>query len=123
LAIKTKEEQENEGDPVPYPDEITLREDEYIGRGPHGESTDKIQQQMVEKGYLTQKDYDDCKPKCPFGPKTEKAVKAYQKANKLEITGKVDNKTLGKLQIPPKPKAAATKTSEDDRASLLLGKK
>jgi len=125
LAIKTKKEQENDdAAESPPPDNITLGEGELLKRGPPGEKTDKLQQKLVEKGYLDQKDYDDCKPKCPFGPKTEKAVKSYQKANGLEVDGKVGNKTLGKLQTPPKPKVkVAAKTSEADRASLLLGKK
>ena len=32
-----------------------------------------------------------------FGPKTEAAVKAFQKKNKLEATGNVGEKTWGKL--------------------------
>ena len=34
-----------------------------------------------------------------FGPKTEQAVKDFQKVNNLKVTGQIDTDTLNKLMV------------------------
>ncbi|MDK2865840.1 MAG: hypothetical protein PWP51_845 [Clostridiales bacterium] len=51
-----------------------------------------IQMALIEEGYL-----DIDRPTVNFGPKTEAAVKAFQKANGLDADGIAGNDTIGKL--------------------------
>lgn len=56
----------------------------------------EIQQKLVDKGYLKGA------PDGQFGPKTKTALEAYQKAEKLQVTGLPDQMTLWRL-LGPKP--------------------
>jgi peptidoglycan hydrolase-like protein with peptidoglycan-binding domain len=58
------------------------------------------------------------------GPRTSAALKAYQQAQGLEATGKLDDATLGKLSEPsglpsrgPAPTASKTQTGGDKQPS------
>jgi peptidoglycan hydrolase-like protein with peptidoglycan-binding domain len=58
------------------------------------------------------------------GPRTIAALKAYQQAQGLEATGRLDDETLGKLSEPtgqpsrgPAPTASKTQTGGDTRPS------
>ena len=112
LVVKSEKELAAEGGgQAPTVNNITLNSGEVLGKNSKGENVDKLQQKMVEKGYMKPEDVGGCKPKCPYGPKTEAAVKAYQKDNNLKVDGKVGDKTLTKLQASPKPKVKAAKNT------------
>lgn len=51
-----------------------------------------LQDMLIKKGAKIVADGD-------FGPATEKAVKAFQKANKLAVTGEINTDTLNKLMV------------------------
>lgn len=61
-----------------------------IKKGSQGDAVKKLQQALNAKGYKLTEDGD-------FGAKTEAAVKAFQKANGLEVDGEVGEKTWGAL--------------------------
>ena len=61
-----------------------------IKKGSQGEAVEKLQQTLNGKGYKLTEDGD-------FGNKTEAAVKAFQKANGLEVDGEVGPMTWGVL--------------------------
>ena len=112
MTPKSEEELEADGGgQAPAANNITLGPGEVLGKNSKGENVDKLQQKMVEKGYLKKEDISGCKPKCPYGPKTEAAIKAYQKDNNLKVDGKVGKNTLGKLQASSKPKVKAAKNT------------
>lgn len=65
-----------------------------LKRGNRGEDVKKIQQRLKDLGYdLGKWDVDGI-----IGSKTEEAIKAFQEANGLEITGIVDEATLKALE-------------------------
>lgn len=70
-----------------YVESLTLRE------GDRGADVTSLQTQLLELGYLTPEGVDGI-----FGPKTEDAVKAFQRAQGLEIDGIVGPNTRGTLQ-------------------------
>ena len=61
-----------------------------LKKGSQGEAVKKLQQTLNGKGYKLTEDGD-------FGSKTEAAVKAFQKANGLEVDGEVGPMTWGVL--------------------------
>lgn len=61
-----------------------------LKKGSQGEAVKKLQQTLNGKGYKLTEDGD-------FGNKTEAAVKAFQKANGLEVDGEVGPMTWGVL--------------------------
>lgn len=61
-----------------------------IKKGSQGDAVKKMQQALNAKGYKLTEDGD-------FGSKTEAAVKAFQKANGLEVDGEVGPMTWGVL--------------------------
>ena len=61
-----------------------------IKKGRKGDAVKKLQQILNDKGYKLSVDGD-------FGSKTDAAVRAYQKANHLEVDGEVGEKTWGSL--------------------------
>ena len=61
-----------------------------LKKGSQGEAVKKLQQTLNSKGYKLTEDGD-------FGNKTEAAVKAFQKANGLEVDGEVGPMTWGVL--------------------------
>jgi len=69
---------------------ITAADMPLIKKGSKGDAVKKLQQILNSKGYKLSVDGD-------FGPATEAAVKAYQKANHLEADGEVGEKTWGAL--------------------------
>ena len=74
-----------------------------LKRGSTGAEVRKVQQRLKDLGYYTGPVDGD------FGEATEKAVKAFQKANKLTADGKVGSQTLNKLNSSTAVKATATK--------------
>lgn len=68
-------------DIVPYPGHI-------LEKGHMGKNVERIQRAVG----LAEKDVDG-----EFGPKTEAAVKAYQKKHKLKVDGRVGRQTWGKM--------------------------
>ena len=70
----------------------------------HGEEVQQMQERLIELGYLTGK-ADGF-----FGPKTEKAVLAFQKANGLKADGFAGELTLDKLYNDPNVVAQPTAT-------------
>ena len=69
---------------------ITAADMPLLKKGSKGEAVKKLQQTLNGKGYKLTEDGD-------FGSKTEAAVKAFQKANGLEVDGEVGPMTWGVL--------------------------
>ena len=84
--------------PVPTPTPILLHVNS------HGEEVQQMQERLIELGYLTGK-ADGF-----FGPKTEKAVLAFQAANGLKADGYAGELTLDKLYNDPNVVAKPTAT-------------
>ena len=61
-------------------------------KGNRGDSVREVQEMLISLGYL------DGEADGIFGPKTERAVQAWQKDNGLETTGMVDEETIQALQ-------------------------
>lgn len=70
--------------------QMTAEDMPLIKRGSKCEAVKKLQQILNTKGYKLSVDGD-------FGPATEAAVKAYQKANHLEVDGEAGEKTWASL--------------------------
>lgn len=69
---------------------LTADDMPLIKKGSKGDAVKKLQEMLNDKGYKLSVDSD-------FGPATEAAVRAYQKANHLEVDGEVGEKTWGSL--------------------------
>ena len=69
---------------------LTAEDMPLIKKGSKGDAVKKLQQILNDKGYKLSVDGD-------FGSKTDAAVRAYQKANHLEVDGEVGEKTWGSL--------------------------
>ena len=70
-------------EPTPVPD-VTF---DAVGSGAKGDEVKKVQQRLIDLGYLTGKADGN------YGTKTVSAVKAFQKAMGLEETGEADDAT------------------------------
>ena len=95
---------------TPVPTEGPSPTPKSIQRGFTGsDAVREIQRRLKELGYYTGSADGD------FGPATEKAVIAFQKANKLTADGKVGEKTLAKLNgsnaTPARGSESASKTA------------
>ena len=84
--------------PVPTPTPILLHVNS------HGEEVQRMQERLIQLGYMTGK-ADGF-----FGPKTEKAVLAFQAANGLKADGYAGELTLDKLYNDPGVIAQPTAT-------------
>lgn len=84
-------------EPAPVPvDQPKPEEPLNIVAAKKGDNSDYVkdlQQMLIKKGSKIEADGD-------FGPKTEKAVKAFQKKMKLTQTGQIDTNTLNELMKP-----------------------
>ena len=69
---------------------LTAADMPLIKKGSKGYAVKKLQEMLNEKGFKLTVDGD-------FGPATDAAVRAYQKANHLEADGEVGEKTWGTL--------------------------
>lgn len=69
---------------------LTVEDMPLVKKGSKGDAVKKLQEMLNAKGYKLTVDSD-------FGPATEAAVRAYQKANHLEVDGEVGEKTWGSL--------------------------
>ena len=69
---------------------ITAADMPLVKKGSKGEAVRKLQEMLNAKGYKLNVDSD-------FGPATDAAVRAYQKANHLEVDGEVGPKTWSSL--------------------------
>ena len=69
---------------------MTAEDMPLIKNGSKGDAVRKLQEMLNDKGYKLTVDGD-------FGAKTDAAVKAYQKANHLEVDGEVGEKTWASL--------------------------
>lgn len=69
---------------------LTADDMPLIKKGSKGDAVKKLQEMLNDKGYKLSVDSD-------FGPATDAAVRAYQKANHLEVDGEVGEKTWGSL--------------------------
>lgn len=68
--------------------------DRDLGFGTAGEDVKQVQQALKDLGY----DLGSFGADGKFGAATQEAIKAFQKANDLEVTGIVDEKTLAALE-------------------------
>lgn len=84
----------NYGD-IPVPEPVKPTKD-WIEKGDKGPEVEKAQKALLEKGF-DPKGIDGI-----FGPNTEKATKAFQKANGLTPDGKIGPKTREVLYKPVK---------------------
>ena len=82
--------------------DIDLSEWEPLERGAKGEVVELLQERLIELGYL------DGDADGAFGPKTEKAVIAFQSAAELEETGIIDVDTMEALFSEEAPTPAPT---------------
>ena len=78
-----------------------------LAKGSKGEDVRKVQQQLIDQGFLFGKADGD------FGKKTEQAVMDFQVANGLSATGIVDDKTLSLLSGEPAEITDALETVTD----------
>ena len=69
---------------------MTAADMPLVKRGSSGEAVRKLQQLLNAAGASLEEDSS-------FGPATDAAVRAYQKAHGLEVDGEVGPKTWGKL--------------------------
>lgn len=74
----------------------------HLGLGDKGDQVSKVQQRLVKYGYLS-----SGKATGYFGDITQKAVKNFQKQNKLSVDGMVGAQTLAKLTSDNAKKAAS----------------
>ena len=85
----------------------TTSSDGTCGPGDYGDAVRKVQRRLKTLGYLSSVDGD-------YGSGTKNAVKAFQKRNGLSVTGKVNAKTLAKLNSKSAKKATAGSSSSSD---------
>lgn len=69
---------------------VTAEDMPLIKKGSKGDAVRKLQEMLNAKGYKLNVDSD-------FGPATDAAVRAYQKANHLEVDGEVGQNTWSSL--------------------------
>lgn len=69
---------------------ITAADMPLVKKGSKGDAVKRLQEMLNAKGYKLNVDSD-------FGPATDAAVRAYQKANHLEVDGEVGPKTWSSL--------------------------
>ena len=62
-------------------------------RGDESDYVKDLQMMLIKKGYVKIAADGD------FGPQTEAAVRDFQKANALDVTGQIDTDTLNKLMV------------------------
>ena len=92
---------------TPYLDCGTLKQ------GDKGDDVVKLQQFLLDQGIVKRK------PDGSFGPGTEKAVKEFQKANDLSVTGLVNKSTREKINeiVAKAEKEAKKATREAEKAA------
>lgn len=73
---------------------------ELLARGDSGEAVEALQQRLIELGYLSGRADGD------YGPKTERAVEAFQREAGLEETGEADPETQEALFEADAPEAS-----------------
>lgn len=90
---------------------------EALGRGSSGAAVEELQLRLIELGYLSGKADGD------YGPKTEKAVKAFQKEAGLGETGEADARTQEALYASYAPAAPepTAKPKEQGKAKKSSG--
>ena len=88
-----------------------------IGRGAQGSEVEIMQNKLVELGFMTQE--QQVSGPGIFGPKTEEALKNFQKSQNLPAHGILDDATKAALDAPQSYNAAATQatTSQSNTAS------
>lgn len=72
-------------------DAVVLKKEYALQLGDFGESVQRMQQRLMDLGYYTREITG------AFGPATETAVRLFQMANGLEVTGEVEETTLERL--------------------------
>ncbi|KRQ87356.1 N-acetylmuramoyl-L-alanine amidase LytC precursor [Caloramator mitchellensis] len=93
--IETKPSESKIEEPVKPIDTISLlKYTRTLKRGAVGEDVKELQKALIKLGYLK-----ITTPTTKFGPATETAVKAFQKANKLPSLGIVGRATIDKINI------------------------
>jgi len=91
-------------------DVVTLKKDHALQLGDFGETVQRIQQRLTDLGFYTREITGT------FGPATETAVRLFQMASGLEVTGEVAAETLECLN-DSEPKALA----DEDVQTLFSG--
>jgi peptidoglycan hydrolase-like protein with peptidoglycan-binding domain len=87
-----------------------------LGAGSRGQSVKDVQAKLISLGYTLNGGADGI-----FGPSTEKAVRAFQKANGIASTGTIDETTTVALGLAAAPAAAAIAGPGATPASPMLG--
>lgn len=93
-------------EPEPVPSTEPAKTYPTLRKGSKGEVVRTLQRWLVDLGY----DVGSCGVDGDFGTATEKAVKAFQKANGLTDDGVVGQKTWTAILTDPKPAPAVTYT-------------
>lgn len=91
-----------------------------IAKGAKGEWARKVQEWLVLHRHHTARFRVGISVDGDFGAATEKAVKGFQKATKLEITGKVDKSTWAALVAPMERAFGEIKVSHKDFRKTVL---
>ena len=93
---------------------------ELVKNGDRGDDVRKIQEMLIERGYLGDGENDGI-----FGPKTEQAVLAFQQENSLNADGTVGEETYNALtggaeepETEPEEKAAEEKAAEEEAQAV-----
>jgi peptidoglycan hydrolase-like protein with peptidoglycan-binding domain len=77
-------------------------------------AVEDVQQRLIDLGYLLRGDADG-----RFGPSTQNAILSFQKWERLERTGLLDDRTKARLAVAIHP-VAVTKGGAGKRAEILL---
>ncbi|SDX63171.1 peptidoglycan-binding protein [Salimicrobium album] len=83
-----------------------------LGRGDKGLDVRRLQKKLIEAGY----EMDGHGADSSYGPATEKAVKAFQRDQKLDVDGLVGPKTRAKLSALLLNKAEADKPEKTEKS-------
>ena len=76
-----------------------LISERILKSGSRGEPVKQLQQKLIDLGHMTMADVGGGKDFGIYGPRTVRAVRAYQRKNKLKPDGVAGPNTLGKLGL------------------------
>lgn len=100
--------------PTPTPTEKTPEQRRKLKPGARNSDVKALQQRLKELHY------DPGKIDGKYGPTTQAAVWAFEKVNRIKVSGTVGKKVWRALEAPKTPKALSKKKDEDDRVDINL---
>lgn len=75
-------------------DHLKFVQPKVYARGPSRELVTAVQQELAKRDYYEEEDIDGL-----YGPKTARAIRSFQEDARMPMTGIVDDRLLGELQI------------------------